>query len=476
MLSRLIFGEVRQEFFRILTGTNAPLFVDVLDALDRGLSNRSEGISRAEAVEVVCDVLAHHPDFIATEELVGNNASISTPSEQAHVILNRLVATGWLQEPSRPDYQRILYFDSSGEIMLDALRRIANPALVQFTDKLQLVCAMLMNPDGFRDRPWGDLEACQDNARLGLLELRQMQKSVERYTKRQIAAQTLRESLQVLYDEFSETIGHSCYRQLVTAHLPTRLIHAQRRLDEIISDEAVLEKMQREVMRRDSSIDATTAMNRVRLRLDELARLLEAVQPQAETVDQRTAEFSRRSLARFQYLQAVGSSRRQQAQDVFEWVNQNFAGRRLADLDVEIGFPNMLILDAGLFAGLDSLYTPRIRRTLDDVEPIGEELTDEQREECLREMEANLRDSLPIMRANRFVERLALPEGIPTPSSDLPMHTDDDIADVIACLLHAESVDATYRVTVPRVTDEASHSAQDHKAGYSIDRFTLEKK
>ena len=41
-----------------------------------------------------------------------------------------------------------------------------------------------------------------------------MQKNVEQMTKRQLAAQTLRENLAILYDEFSEAIGHSCYREL----------------------------------------------------------------------------------------------------------------------------------------------------------------------------------------------------------------------------------------------------------------------
>src|SRR2546426_750011 len=60
--------------------------------------------------------------------------------------------------------------------------------------------------------------------------------------------------------------------------------------------------MQAEVIRRDGS-EAAQAMARVRNHLQELEDKLDFVQPLADEIDRRTAEFTRLSLARSRYLQ-----------------------------------------------------------------------------------------------------------------------------------------------------------------------------
>ena len=74
-------------------------------------------------------------------------------------------------------------------------------------------------------------------------------------------------------------------------------------------------------------LEAAPAMARVQIRFDDLARKLEPVQPLADEIDRRTAEFARRSLARSRYLQDVVGERRAQVKGVFERVNEAFADR-----------------------------------------------------------------------------------------------------------------------------------------------------
>ena len=81
--------------------------------------------------------------------------------------------------------------------------------------------------------------------------------------------------------------------------------------------------MQAEVLRREPALAPSTAMAKVRNRLEDLARSLEMSLPLADLIDRRTAEFTRRSLARFRYLQEVVGERRSQIKKVFELVNQN---------------------------------------------------------------------------------------------------------------------------------------------------------
>ena len=69
-------------------------------------------------------------------------------------------------------------------------------------------------------------------------------------------------------------------------------------------------------------------MARVRNHLQELEDKLDFVQPLADEIDRRTAEFTRRSLARSRYLQEVIGERRGQVKEVFEKMFQTGEGAR----------------------------------------------------------------------------------------------------------------------------------------------------
>ncbi len=150
-----------------------------------------------------------------------------------------------------------------------------------------------------------------------------MQKSIERHTKRQLAASTLKENLAVLFDQFAERIGHTCYAQLVQARLPSKLAIARRNMDALENDFDLLQKMQTEVMRRAPTLSPEAAMAKVRLRLNELHELLDSVEPVAGAIDRRTADFTRRSQARFRYLQETASENRGTVQAFFETINSH---------------------------------------------------------------------------------------------------------------------------------------------------------
>jgi hypothetical protein len=468
-----LFSEIAPDFFRILSGTNARIYTDALDALARNIGEGATGISRQEAIEVVSVIVELHAGL---KEENATAEEMQSPGSQANFLLNRLVQTGWLSEPSQADYRRILFFEREGEIILEALRRIAVPDAASFTDKLWSVCVILTSLESFSDQPWSDLETCILNARLGLQELRGMQKCVERMTKRQLATQTLRENLALLYDEFSESIGHSCYRELVRLRLPVRLRQARRRLEDIEASPNVLDRMQSEVLRRRMSDDPAEAMSLVRLRVNELFQLLEAIEPQAEQVDQRAADFARRSFARFRYLQEVGGARRDQVQQVFELLNSHFAGQRLSEIEYPESLPPLGIGEAGLLGGLESLYLPRKSRAAGEAEPIPDDIDEDDRESCLLEMHANLRDSMTALRANAFVERLMLKRGESCDLEALPVRNDEDVADLAAVLLHSESSDARYRILTARESAPEIAPALVTKAGYAIENFTLKRR
>lgn len=481
-LSTALFRETRGNgFFRVLAGRNAPFYIDVLDRLDHESSDRADGIAREEAVAIVVETLEAHPDFDWDAELEGLEAAARDQDirAKARAILKHLLKCRWLDEPPRRDWRRNVHFDAHGGVMLAALRKIAWPDAAVFTDKLTGVCAMLANETELGERPWETVETCLANAREGINELRAMQKSVQRFTRRQMEEETLRGNLANVFDDYSDQITTSCYASLVRARLPLRLPEAVARIHQRLADDpGALDAMQTEVMRRNPALNAATARARVHEALDQLTDLLERVLPMADEIDRRTADFTRRSLARFRYLQDVTGERRTELRAFFECANRHLAGRRIAQAAHALPpLPDFLLPAIKLPAGLDSLHTPPTRRTPVEQEAFDDDVTDSDRQTGLRDMERVLRESLTVQRANAFVRALPGSKGARIESHQLPPVDDDKpLADLIALLLHAESAEAAFRIETDRVDAEAANPPVDAMNGCAVERFAIIKK
>jgi hypothetical protein len=478
-LSTALFRETRGTgFFRVLAGRNAPFYVDVLDTLETEAADRPDGMAREEIIAMIADTLERHPGFEFEPDSEAPAAAATTAREKARLLLEQLLKCRWLDEPPRRDWRRTIHFDAHGATLMAALRKIAWPDAAVFTDKLTAVCAMLVDEVELSARPWQVVENCLSNVREGLNELRAMQKTVQRFTRRQLEEETLRGNLAVVFDDYSEQMSHACYSELVRARLPLRLPETVRRIyDRLLGDAGAMAEMQTEVLRRNPNITAETARARVHNALDELASQLERVLPMADEIDRRTADFTRRSLARFRYLQDVTGERRTEIKAFFEAVNQLGAGRRLANFASELpDLPDIRLPAVKLPGGLDSLYSPPVRRALSEQEAFDDSSDENDREEGLRGMERALRDSLSVQRANAFVRALPGRKGDVIASADLPIHGESGFTDLISLLLHAESAEARYRLDVRRVAHEDEPPPLDSLDGCTVERFTIIKK
>ncbi len=478
-LSQALFREVRPEFFRVLSGgRTSGLYLDVLDALERASAHRVEGIDRDDALALIEDAVEAHAD-VPLDEADPTTAGLSA-RDKSRALLDTLRKAGWLEEEERADWQKLVHFDPRGQALLQGLRRIAFPEGIAFSDKLVSVCTMLSRRDAahdpLREEPWQHVESCAATLQEGITELRGMQSAIDRHTRQQLAASTVRENLALLFDKFAERIGHACYAELVRARLPLRLSEARRRVEELEYETDLLGKMQAEVMRREPALAPEAAMLRVRQRLEELSDLLQSVVPVADAVDRRTAEFTRRSLARFRYLQETTSANRAEVQTFFETLNRHFSGRRIAALDDGVDFPALRLHDVRLLAGLESLYSPRLRRAAGEIAPLEDEASEGQQDDALRRLQSAMRDSMTVARANRFVEQLLPERKTSIQSQDIPLHCEEDLADLIACLLHAHAGGAHYRVEVTRERTDADRGQYDAKLSYRLERFTLTRK
>ncbi len=474
-LSRALFREVKPEFFRVLAGPAAPLYLDALDALERVATERLDGLEREDAVGLVQEAVEAHADLPLDDTAPAG----SSARDKARAVVALFCRAGWLEEEERADWRKVVHFAPAASAMVQTLRKLAFPAATTFSDKLVSVCSTVTHYDEEHDplfeEPWQHVETCAANLRDGINELRVMQSAIDRHTREQLAATTIKDNLAVLFDRFAERIGSACYAELVHARLPLRLSEARRRVEMMEFDPSILEKMQAELLRREPSLAPEEAMARVRQRVEELVDLLQAVVPVADAVDRRTAEFTRRSLARFRYLQETTSENRGRVQDFFESLNRHFAGLRVAELNEGIEFPQLALHETRLLAGLESLYIPRLRRAAGEIAPLDDEASDDQQDDALRRLHSAMRDSMTVARANRFVDQV-LHNKESIASEDIPIRCDDDIADLIACLLHANASDSRYRIEVLRKLADADRSDYDPKLTYRIERFTLSRK
>jgi hypothetical protein len=87
-----------------------------------------------------------------------------------------------------------------------------------------------------------------------------------------------------------------------------------------------------------------------------------------------------------------------------------------------------------------------------------------------------MRNSLTVARANRFIAQLPGGKGARFASRDLPVRNEDDMDDVVALLLHAESSESRYCIEVPSAWDETGPLERDRKLTYTLDRFFVIKK
>ncbi len=477
LLSSNLYREVRDPaFFRVLAGGNASAYVDILDALEIECAERPDGLSREEAVAVIVDVLDRLPSLQAEEDSAAEFQNLSS-KDKARQVLEHLIKCRWLEEPPRRDWRRRVFFDAHGATMMAALRKIAHPDAAVFTDKLLAVCAALANEDQLSQNPWQTLETCLDDARQGLNELRAMQKSVQRLTRRQLEEQTIKGNLKVVFDDYSEEIAQSCYAELVRARLPMRLPEAVKRIsDRLLDDAGALAAMQTECLRRNERISAETARAKVRNALDDLAHLLEMVLPMADEIDRRTADFTRRSISRFRYLQEVTTQRRGEVRDFFQQVNRLLTGRRFSSPWDMPELPAFRLPEARVPYGRDSLQPPSVRRAIAEQDAMDDEPSDTERASGLADMERALRESLSVRRANEFVRSLPGGKGTRLSSEGLAFSESESAAELLALLLHAESPEASYRLEPSRMDGNQTSPELDPFPGGRVERFHLIKK
>lgn len=464
MLSERVFSDTPTRFFAILSGRYRRQYVDVFDAVEQVQRIREDGgVTRSEMLDIITRMLEEAEDV--HEALEGDEVKLTPPE-----MLRNLISIGWLEEPRRTDYQRVYYLDSRAEMLLESLRRMAYPERVAFTDKLHMACTRLTDPKAFIDHPLADLEGCLENLRYGLQEIRLLQQGLARLTQRQLGAHTLKQNLSVLYDDFAENIGQRCYKQLIAMKLPLRLPAVRQNIAAIEANPTVIARMEAEMLTRRPDLTPAAIATSVRQSLAELNDLVENIEPQAEAVDRRAAEFARRSFARFRYLQEVSSGRRNEVRELFEQINDQCRERKLSDLPEELELFDLNLPRVQLLSGRESLYLPRESRVKGVQQPLNDYMVEYDGDFAIDEMSDTINSALTVLRANRFFRSLEL-GGKPMSSKDFPTDQDEWLLDAAGLLLHTDVSDRDFEVTSPREGD--LEPEQNELQDYLVDEFEI---
>ncbi|MGB8352368.1 MAG: Wadjet anti-phage system protein JetA family protein [Chthoniobacteraceae bacterium] len=472
-LGHSLFSEISPKFFGVLTGPNARVYLDVVDWIEREMPARGDAMERGEMLEIIDRVLASGAVLQADAEEEVHEAEADHPASR---ILRRLITAGWISEEKRSDYRHIVTLEAAAQILLEAMRKILSDNVAAFTGSLRLVCdrlELLRYPHSRMELPWEELKSCLTEVRSGLRELLKIRKQVERYAQRQLKTVTIAEALDIIYNEFSTLITQQCYRELIHARLPERLRQAMEGLTNLEQDDLALQKLRDDFIR--TAPDATGAMHEILRTIEELSLALGDVEPTADRVDTSTADFARRSRSRIRYIQDVGSARRQQIKTIFDYVREHLAHVRLGDLEDKFSLPPIRLAEVGL-VGNSSLAKSRKPTDAAARRQVALPLSEEEKEESLREMEKNMRNALRLDRANRFVDRLELKRGESITSDQMTIFAEDDILDVISCLVFAPAGGANYRLSTLRQMHPEEPVVMDAKGEFEIERFTVEKK
>jgi hypothetical protein len=160
---------------------------------------------------------------------------------------------------------------------------------------------------------------------------------------------------------------------------------------------------------------------------------------------------------------------------IFDHVRERLPEVRFGELDENLALPAVLLAETGLI-GEQSLARGRRKSGAADPSPVAAALSEQEREESLREMEKNMRNALRLDRANRFVKRLDLHPGGRRTSNEMEIRGEDDLLDVISCLVFAQAGGARYFLRTLREIEPMREIVMDAKGEFEIERFEIEQK
>lgn len=483
-LSERLSRSVSAAFFRPLARPSAPVYVDCADRLieEAGESGR---LSHKETIEIIREVLAHHPLTLLGDDEGG---ALRDARQRAGQFFNRLLEAGWIDEQTLGLHERWAVITPGLRPMMRMLRDLAEDQVAElktFADTLRGLCETLERPTVLdplvrtADEVRSTLTDLSQRLERAIEQLHAVEKLVSGFEQRQRQSASAADTLHLLYSEFSQGQHMVCYDALRRGGLLARIEQVRIRVSERQDDPLMRERLA-EGLREHYGYDESESYDRAVMMVSRLARDLAGLKRRADAIDLRMAAFNRLSQQRYRYQTEMRGRRPELIKAYCAAVNAAHAGGRFSDLaEVEGDFAPQC-LELRFFYGFESLSKPRRQRAPVDLSFGNGSRTPEDEDAVLAAWKERQRLALTPQRAARMVARLLPAKDSTVSTEEIHLETTDDLLDLLAAVAYEQAPGLAgkrvrWSVNGLRRTHglEPEKVPMDPQSGQRIERFTL---
>lgn len=472
-------------FFRPLARPSAPLYVDCADRLELA-SDDGDQLSHSDAIALIRDALAAHPSVKLDEDEGGQFVDVR---QRAGQIFNRLLEAGWLEERPASLDERWVVLSPRLAPLLGLLRGYAEDDLAELKDfaaTVRSVCETLL-AEGALDPAKRDPEELRqvvkellDRATRAGQQMRAVETVILRYAQEQRASSSPNETLRRFLIEFHEGEHMVCYDTLEHGGLLPKLKQARLVAQDAWANPIVKQRLADGIAKQ-RGIDETTAYGDAEEMLARLERAIAGISAKQRIIDERIAEFSELSAARYRYQTEMRGRRPEMVKAFLQAADQQHSGSSFAGLANQ---PGMMILSpvVEFYFGQDALARPRRARlpvNLGIANPRagGDSL------DALERIRRQTLYAVTPQRAGRLIEKFLPDKGATLSTADLKLNTEDDLLDFLAVLAYDRASGKhghkpiRWRIHTARLEHglEPEKIPTDIIAGRRVERLTIER-
>ena len=425
-------------FFRPLSRPSAPLYVDCADRLEQASDDGGQ-LSHPDAIALIRDALIAHPSLKLDEDEGGQFVDAR---QRAGQIFNRLLEAGWLEDRPASLDERWVVLSPRLPPLLGLLRSYGEDDFAELKDfaaTVRSVCETLL-ADGALDPARRNPEELRqvvkelfDRATRAGQQMRAVETVILRYAQEQRLSSTPNETLRRFLIEFHEGEHMVCYDTLEHGGLLPKLKQARLVAQDAWANPFVKQRLA-EGIAGHRRLDETTAYGEAEEMLARLERAIAGISAKQRIIDERIAEFSELSAARYRYQTEMRGRSPEMVKAYLQTADQQHAGGSFADLANQ---PGMMILSplVEFYFGQDALARPRRARLpveLGIAKPVAAGDSLDALERIRRQ---NLYAVTP-QRAGRLIEKCLPEKGSTLSTTDLKLGTEDDLLDFLAVLAY----------------------------------------
>ncbi|MDR1625390.1 MAG: DUF5716 family protein [Spirochaetia bacterium] len=326
-----VFATLPENFFSPLASPNREHYAALLVLYFRLFQENSRGLEREQVMRSFTDYLGRNRDALLADEpgeleedfseeadprqgeldfdsgrsqAEGPPASGLPDRTVASRFLRKLIASGWLDEETLPDYSRVINITPQGRPFFEALARVEEGLKTEYESHVVAIYSLLCGDAAAENGHYAVLNA--HNATTALIDsLKVLSQSIKGHYDRftaDAASVGISGLLHLHYDIYANDILDGAYKRLKTSdNLSRYRPKIIKKVGDLLADEAWLADSARKLSRLGSGT-MSDGRRRLETMLEEIRDTLRAVDPLLEDIDRRNMLYARASIERVKTL------------------------------------------------------------------------------------------------------------------------------------------------------------------------------